>query len=402
MAFAPKTTLNERGLCDWNGRQTHKLRQEQECLMRKFLFIFLSFAAMSGCSMGNKSAPPKPKEVPVTTGTAVAKTIPISIDAVGTVEAFNSVSVLSRVSGQILEIHFKEGVDVQKDAPLIAVDPAPFKEMLREAEARLTRDKAALEFKRAEAERYKFLVEKGAVSKSDYDKNRTDADAQEETIRADEAEVEQARLSLSYCSINAPISGRTGAYLVKEGTIIEASRTPLVVINLIRPIYARFSIPEKYLSDVKKYLAVGTLEVIAQLSGSAAAARDGRLTFIDNAVDPKTGMIQLKAEFPNQEGLLWPGQFVNVQLALTTQKNVVVIPSQAVQVGPKGSYVFVVGGELTVESRIVSVSRIYNDEAVIASGIVPGEIVVTNGQNKLQDGFKVKVKSSLEAASSAK
>ena len=362
--------------------------------VNKWEVVVLAALVVGGCK-GNKVAP-RQTEVPVTVGQAVRKAVPVVVEAVGTVEAYNSVTILSRVPGEVLEIHYREGQDVEKDAALITIDPAPYKEKLREAEACVTRDKAALEYKKAEADRYKFLFDKGAVSRSDYDRARTEATAHEETIRADEAEVEQVRLDLSYCFIAAPIRGRTGRYLVREGAIVEANKTPLVVVNQIRPIFVEFSIPEKHLSDVRKYMSEGTLRVVAQAAGSAAGARAGAATFVDNAVDSKTGMILLKAEFPNEDAFLWPGQFVTVQMALTLQKDAIVVPAQAVVMGQKGLYVFVVGPDLTAQMRMVASDQSIGGETVIASGLSAGETVVTDGQNRLQNGSKVKIKSAAE------
>ncbi|MEW6368936.1 MAG: efflux RND transporter periplasmic adaptor subunit [Acidobacteriota bacterium] len=367
--------------------------------MRKCVWLtaISTSLALGGCK-GAKVAP-KPNEVPVTVAQAVKKTVPLAVEAVGTVEAYNSVTILSRVPGELLEIHYREGQDVEKGAPLVTIDPAPYKEALREAEARLTRDKAALEFKKAEADRYKFLFEKGAVSQSDYDKARTEATAHDETIRADEAEVEQARLDLSYCYITAPILARTGRYLVREGALVEANKTELVVVNQIRPIFVEFSIPEKHLPDVRKYLREGTLRVTAAPAGLAGAARAGAVTFVDNAVDTNTGMIMLKAEFPNEDSFLWPGQFVTVQMALTMHKDAIVVPSQAVLMGQKGQYVFVVGPDLTAQMRMIASDQSLGGETVVASGLGAGETVVTDGQNRLQNGSKVQIKTASDGAS---
>ena len=349
----------------------------------------------AGCS-GQKGPPPKPREVPVTAATAATRSMPVAIEAVGTVEAYNSVQIISRVTGQLMEIHFKEGQDVAKGALLMTIDPLPFREKLRAAQAQLARDKSAYEFKKAESDRHNVLIKEGAVSKSEHERYRSDEEAQLSVIRADEAELEQARLNLSYCTIRAPIAGRTGAFLLRQGSIIEANRTSLVVVNQIRPIFVRFAIPEKYLADVKKYLAAGTLRTSAQIAGSNVSSAAGKVTFIDNAVDPKTGMIYLKAEFPNKGLTFWPGQFVTVQMVLTTQSNAVVIPAQAVQTGQKGTYVFIVDKNRTVQLRPVTVDRLHGQEAVISQGVVAGETVVTNGQNKLQNGFIAVIKSSLE------
>jgi multidrug efflux system membrane fusion protein len=359
------------------------------------LVVGLMVALAAGACKDQEVAS-KPTEVPVTVAQAVSKTVPLGLEAVGTVEAYNSVTILSRVPGEVLEIHYREGQDIEKGAPLITIDPAPYQQKLREAEAHLTRDKASLDFKKAEADRHNSLVGEGAVSRSNYDRARTEATALDETIRADEAEVQQARLDLSYCYITAPIRGRTGRYLVREGALVEANETQLVVVNQIRPIYVRFSIPEKHLPDVRQYLSEGSVSVTAQPAGSSAGARVGAVTFVDNAVDTNSGMIMLKAEFPNEDAFLWPGQFVTVQMVLTLQKDAIVVPAQAVLMGQKGRYVFVVGPDLTVQMRMVTSDQSVGGETVIASGLSAGETVVTDGQNRLRNGSKVNTKTAPE------
>lgn len=358
--------------------------------------LLLTAGFIGACSP--KAPPPKMKGVPVTTALAQARSIPVSVEAIGTVEAYNSVTVMARVTGQLMNIHFREGQDVSGGDLLMTVDQAPFQEKLSAAQSQLARDKALHEFKKAEADRHNDLIKEGAVSRSEYDKYRTDEAAQLAVIRADEADLEQARLNLSYCTIRAPISGRTGALLLRQGSILEANRTPLVVINQLRPIFVRFAVPEKYLADVKKVAAAGTLRTTARIAGAGGSAAGGKLTFIDNAVDAKTGMITLKAEFSNTGLIFWPGQFVTVQMILATEANAVIIPSQAVQTGQSGGYVFVVDPKMKAQLRPVTVDRLYGPYAVIVRGVAAGETVVTNGQNKLQSGFPVIIKPSLEGA----
>jgi membrane fusion protein, multidrug efflux system len=358
--------------------------------MRKLVLV--ACASVVFCSCGAEEVSVKSKGPMVTVKQVTSASVPLIVEAVGSVEAYNSVAVVARVSGQLIDLKFKEGQDVVKDAPLLTIDPAPYEERLREAEANLARDKSLLEFKKSEAERYKLLVDRGVVSRSDYDKNRLDSDAQEELIRADEAAAAQARLNLSYCHITSPFTGRTGRALAKEGTIVEANKTQLVVINQIKPIYVTFSIPEKYLTDLRKYQKEGTLQVTAQPSGYSGAIPNGVLSFIDNAVDAGTGMILLKADFPNEDALLWPGQFVTVGLSLMIQKDAVVAPSEAILTGQKGTYLYVVGSDNTVTLRFVTVDRAYGQMTVVAQGVSPGESVITDGQNRVQNGAKVIIK----------
>jgi multidrug efflux system membrane fusion protein len=341
---------------------------------------------ISGC--GKKGAAPLAPPVSVTAAQAVIKPMPLVVEAMGSVESYNSLEIVPRVSGQILKFHFREGDEVQRDSLLVTIDPAPFEEALRETEALLASDQAALEFKKSEAERYAGLGEK-AVSRSDFEKTRAEAGAQEHKVNADRAVVEQARFNVGYCSIRSPIPGRAGAYLVNQGAVVTANKTTLLVVNQIEPIYVTFAVPEKDLTAIRAEQKKAALTVEARIPGVEAHVRRGQLTFIDNTVDPAKGMIRLKGTFANTDVFLWPGQFVRVSLIVGEEPGVVVIPAKAVQTGPKGTLVFVVKGDRTVEARTVQVARLAGEEAVVARGVSPGEIVVTDGQNKLKNGSVV-------------
>jgi multidrug efflux system membrane fusion protein len=306
----------------------------------------------------------------------------------GSVESYNSLEIVPRVSGQILKFHFHEGDEVQRDSLLVTIDPAPFEEALREAEALLASDEATLKFKKSEAGRYAELGEK-AASGSDIEKTRAEAGAQADKVKADRAVVEQARLNLGYCSIRSPIVGRAGAYLLNQGAVVEANKTRVLVVNQIEPIYVSFSVSEKDLTAIRAEQKKAALTVEARIPGVDAQLRRGQLTFIDNTVDSTKGMIRLKGTFANNDAFLWPGQFVRVSLFVGEEPDVVVIPARAVQTGPKGTLVFVVKDDRTVEVRVVQVSRLAGEEAVVARGVSPGDIVVTDGQTKLKNGSVV-------------
>lgn len=342
--------------------------------------------ALSGC--GRKARSPAAPPIPVTMAQAVVKSMPLVVEAMGSVESCNSLEIIPQVSGQILKFHFEEGDAVQQDALLVTIDPAPFAEALRQAEAMLASDQASFEFKQKEADRYAGVGE-NAVSRSDFEKTRSEASAQEHRVRADRALLERARLNLGYCSIRSPISGRTGAYRVKRGAIVEANRTTLLVVNQIEPIYVTFSVPEIHLPGIRAAQAGGALTVEARMPGAETQVRRGQLTFMDNTVDPTTGMIRLKGTFANTDAFLWPGQYVRVALIVGEEPGVVVVPARAVQPGPKGSVVFVVKSDSTVEARAVEVARLVGPEAVMARGVTPGETVVTDGQTKLKNGAAV-------------
>jgi len=366
-----------------------------------FLLSLLIFLP-AGCKKED-APPPAPAFPPATVLAAKAsqKDMPVAVGAIGTVEAYRSVGIAPLVTGRLLGIRFKEGEDVKKGQVLFTIDPAPYREKLRQAEAKLAKDAAQKEFNEREAERYAFLLEKGAVSKSDAEKYRTDAAIYEAAVRADRAEVEDARLNLEYCSVSAPFDGRMGTYAVNVGAVVKANETQLAVINAMTPIYVRFSIPERNLPDVKKYSKAGSVQVKVGLAADfAGEVRAGRLVFIDNAVDANTGMIQLKSEHPNTDRFLWPGQFVHVSLILTVQPKAVVIPLRAVQTGEKGSFVFVVKPDGSAEMRPVVVDRTAGAEAVIAQGVSADETVITDGHLKVWPGGKVEIRNSLNEAAS--
>jgi multidrug efflux system membrane fusion protein len=309
----------------------------------------------------------------------------------GSVEAYNSLEIIPQVSGQILKLHFRDGDEVQKDALLVTIDPAPFTEALREASARMASDKATLVFKTSEAERKRRLMQEDGVSRSEFEKARAEADAQKEIVQADYAVVEQARLNVGYCSIRSPIPGRAGAYVVNQGAVVEANKTTLLVVNQVEPIYVTFSVPEKFLPAIVAAQEKDVLTVEARVPGADAQSRQGRLTFIDNTVDPATGMIRLKGTFDNTDAFLWPGLYVQVSLMIGEEPGAVVIPASAVTKGPKGDLVFVVKAGGTAELRTVQVRRMAGDEVILDSGVASGEIVVTDGLNKLKDGAAIVV-----------
>ena len=356
------------------------------------LFALLSIVLPS-CS-GEKSEKPVVKQsVPVTAATVIQKNVPLQINAIGNVEAYSTVGIKAQVGGELSQVSFKEGQDVNKGALLFTIDKRPYETALHQAEASLARDTVQMNNAGNEVRRYAELVKKGYVSQEQNDQVRTNAAALMATVNADKALVENVRLQLEYCSIHSPISGRTGSLIVNQGNLIKANAdSPMVVINQIQPAYVSFSLPEKYMTELKKYNSTGRAKVEASADKDDKKPSAGILTFIDNAVDSTTGTIRLKATFSNIERRLWPGQFVNVILTLTTQPNAIVAPSQAVQTGQNGQYVFVIKEDHSVESRPVMVSRTLNYEAVIETGLQRGEKVVTDGQLRLVPGAKVEIK----------
>jgi multidrug efflux system membrane fusion protein len=372
------------------------------------LCVGLLLAALPSCSGSTADQPPaapvkNAPAVSVTVGTVVRKEAPVQLSAIGNVQAYSTVAVRALVEGTLTEVHFKEGQPVKKGDLLFTIDPRPFEVKLRQAEATLARDKAQAELARQQATRYEGLAAQEFVSREQADQTRAGADAAEATLLADQAVVEDARLQLEYCSIRSPIDGVAGALLVHAGNVVKANDPdhPLVVIQQITPVYVAFSIPGSQLPEVKRSMARGPVKVASAAPASQesdSTAAEGTLTFVDNAVDLTTGTIQLKAVFPNADRALWPGQFVNVALTLSTQPDAILVPTQAVQTGQAGSYVFVVGADETVESRPVVVGRTVGHETVIERGVAPGERVVTDGQLRLATGVKVEIKTAAAPA----
>jgi multidrug efflux system membrane fusion protein len=357
--------------------------------MRRVLVAVAAAGLAFGCS-GGGAAPP-PEAVPVRVGTVVAKAVPIQIRNVGTVQAYNAVAVRALVGGEILQVHFKEGQDVKKNDPLFTIDPRPYQAALAQAEANLARDRAQLANAQTDVRRYAELVKKDYVTQQQYDSVRANAEATGATVRADQAAVERARLDLGYCTIRAPIDGRTGSVMVQIGNVVKANDAVLVTINQLAPIYLAFAVPERELPEIRRRQAQGGLEVEAEDPTSGKNIARGRLTFIDNAVDRTTGTITLKATFDNADRALWPGEFVNAVLTLSTLPNAVVAPAGAVQNGQQGAYAYVVKADNTVESRPVTVGRVTPEGTVIEKGLAAGERVVTDGQLRLQPGARVEI-----------
>jgi len=346
-----------------------------------------------GRSVGQARGAGSRDAIPVLVVTAAQKSVPVQIRAVGNVEAFSTVSIKSQVTGVLMKAHFKEGQNVKQGQLLFTIDPRPLEATLKQAEATLARDSAQLQNAREQARRYADLVKKQYVSQEQYDKIRADADAAEAVVQADHAVVENAKVQLSYCYIYSPLDGQVGSLLVNEGNLVRVNDgTPLVVINQLTPVNVTFSVPEQNLVDIKRHMAAGQLKVKAAFPSDEGRPEEGSLTFVDNAVDRSTGTIKLKAEFSNKERRLWPGQYINVALTLSTQADAVVIPSEAVQVGPEGQQVFVVKADKRVEVRPVTVARTNEGEAIIAKGLQPGEQVVREGQFLLGPGARVDVK----------
>jgi multidrug efflux system membrane fusion protein len=343
--------------------------------------------AFGGCTKTVQTAPLFATRVIV--ATAARKTVPINLTAIGSADAFSTVSIKAQVNAILQEVHIKEGQYVKKGELLFTLDARPFQAALDQAQATLARDKAQSELNGVQADRYGQLYKAGVAPKEQYDEMQANAEAQRAAVRADEAAVQSAQLQLDYCKIYAPSDGRLGALQVYPGNLVKQNDVPvLIVINQISPIFVDFSIPEQYLSVVEQFMAKGALPVDATPYGDTKTER-GTLTFIDNTVDNTTGTIKLKAKFDNGDQRLWPGQFSTILLRLAQDEDATVVPSQAVQTGTHGDFIYVVRSNSTVEQRPVKVARTLDGDAVISSGIVPGETVVIDGQLRLVPEMKV-------------
>ncbi len=357
-------------------------------LMVSAALIVLGILTACGAPPKKGGMPP----APVTVAQSVRKDVPIIVTAIGTVEPYNSVNIKPLVGGEITLVAIKEGQDVRKGDVLFVIDPRPYEAALGQALGGLARDKAQLASADAQAKRYAELVRKDYVTKQDYDNAVASAGGLQASVQSDEAAVAAARLNLAYCTVRAPIPGRTSNLLIQLGNVVKANDVPVLVLNQITPIYVDFSVPEGNLSEIKKKQAAGPLQVSADLS-SGGGHFTGELSLINNAVDPTTGMILLKATVANEDRGLWPGSFVQVSMTLGTEDGAIVVPEKAIQQGQQGTYLFVVKPDRTVEMRPVTVGQRRNDEAIIEKGLEAGEEVVTDGQLRLFPGAGVEIKS---------
>jgi multidrug efflux system membrane fusion protein len=358
--------------------------------------------------------------VPVTVTKVARRDVPIEILVVGNVEAYSTITVKAQVGGQLTEVYFKEGDYVKKGDKLFTIDPRQLEAQLAQAEANVARDRALLgqaqanlardtaneQYAIGEADRYAQLVTQGIISKEQGAQLRSSADAQTQSVQADKAAIESAKaqivadganiesvkVQLDYTRITSPIDGRTGNLTVKQGNVVASNTMDLITINQVMPIYVTFAIPEARLGDVKKYMAQGALQVTAEPQDGSVGPEHGQLTFVDNTVDTATGTIKLKGTFANPDLKLWPGQFVNVTLRLTTQPQALVVPNQVVQTGQDGQFVYVVRDDETVEMRPVTVGPRVEQDMVIDKGLEPAETVVVDGQLRLAPGSRIQAR----------
>jgi len=387
----------------------------------RFGLVVLMAAMLAGCGSDKPAqqmaGPGGMPAVPVSVIAAVREVLPVEVRAVGTVEPFHTVQVKSQVAGELVGVRFTEGGLIRQGDLLFQIDARPYQEALRQAEAavakdqaqllqaqaNLGRDKAQLTTAEADAKRYDELFKQGIAARNQYDQVRSTFDAQGESVHADEAAIESARaslesdraaverakLDLAYCDIHSPITGRAGNVLVHAGNFVKANGdTTLVVINQIEPIFVSFGVPEQNLGEIRTRSASAKLPVEVYLEDDPGKKVQGSLAVIDNAVDPATGTIKLKAVFENGDRLLWPGQFVDAVLRLDARE-ATVVPAEAVQAGQRGQFVYVVKKDQTVEPRLVAAGRTVAGKVVLEKGVEPGETVVTDGQLRLYPGARI-------------
>ena len=360
----------------------------------QFLATLLPLLAWSACQSANskdKALAAAPRSVPVAVTQATQQDFPVYLTGLGSVTAFNTVSVKSRVDGQLVQVNFREGQMVRKDDLLVLIDPRPYEVQLEQAQAQLFRDQAQLRDAQLNYQRFKDLLQlSGAMSQQQVDTQKTTADQLEGAVRADQAAIDNAKLQITYCHITAPVSGRIGLRLVDVGNIVHAAdQNPMLVITQIQPISVIFTLPQDSLPDVSAKMRKGTLPVDAYSRDDQTKLATVTLLTIDNEIDQTTGTGRLKATFDNKDGSLWPNQFVNVHLLLDVKKNSTVIPSVEVQRGPQGTFVYVMKPDKSVEARPVTVALTQSNLSAVAAGLQPGDIVVTDGQDKLTNGAKV-------------
>ena len=372
--------------------------------MKKAVFVATAVLALSAAGsvayLNRHSAPaaeapappPASPGVPVTAGTVTAADMPVLLNAIGTVQAFNNVTIKSRVDGQIVKVAFNEGQDVKAGTPLLQIDPRPYQAALEQAQATREKDQAQLAMAQADLARWSELVASGYKSRQTLEQTQAQAAQLHASIKGDEAQINNARLNLEYAEIRAPIDGRLGARLIDVGNMVRATDAAgLVTIAQLKPIFVSFTVPQEHLHKIREKQAGGPLLVQAFGGDNKTLLSEGKLTVIDNAVDQPTGTIRLKASFANSDERLWPGEFVNVRLVLMTRKGVPTVPAQTVQAGPSGSYAYVIKPDSTVERRPVEITTVQDGVAVIAKGLSPGEQVVVEGQYRLTNGARVRV-----------
>src|SRR5579864_7286068 len=359
------------------------------------LFVIAAVcASFIGCTSTDakqqKAQAAAPRAVSVAIVQVQRQDVPVYLSGLGSVTAFNTANIKSRVDGQIMKVNFREGQNVKKGDLLIEIDARPFQAQLDQMQAQLFRDQAQLRDAQLNLQRYTALIPSGSIAQQQVDTQKALADQLEGTVRTDQAQIENAKLQIVYCHITAPFDGRVGLRQVDPGNIVHAAdANPMLILTQLQPIAVIFTLTEDVLPTVSQQMRHGTLEVDAFSRDDQTKLATGKLLTIDNQIDPTTGTAKLKAVFDNKDNVLWPNQFVNADLLLETRKNSTVVPTAAILRGPQGTFVYAVNPDKTVQDRQVTVSLTQGDTTVITAGLNPGDTVVTDGQDKLQRGSRV-------------
>jgi membrane fusion protein, multidrug efflux system len=363
------------------------------------IFLGLLLLLASACTKAKGAGVPERPPAPVVVSPALEKDVAVYVEEIGKATAREVVSIQAQVSGPITKIHFTDGADVKRGDLLFTIDPRPYQAALDSAEASLEQNRAALDLAKIEFARVEKLIQSMAISRQDYDARRNAVAVSQAQVKASLAAIATAKLNLEHCTIQSPIDGRAGQRQVDLGNLVTASGgaagTQLLVVQRLDPIYADFTVPEKELASVQRSMAGATLRVEVRLPDDAdAGAREGELTFLDNAVQNGSGTVRLRATLPNADRHFWPGRFVKVRLVLGTERGAVLVPATAPQVSAKGPFVYVVKQDATAELRLVSLGQRQGDLVALARGVKPGEQVVTTGQLAVTPGGKVRVQPS--------
>lgn len=361
--------------------------------------IVIILAAVCAISSGCTSADSKqqkaqaagpPRAVSVAVAPVMKQDVPVYLSGLGSVTAFNTANIKSRVDGQIMKVNFREGQEVREGDLLILIDSRPYEVQVEQLQAALFRDQAQLRDARLNLERYTSLIPSGSIAQQQVDTQKALVDQLDGTVRNDQGQIDAAKLNIVYCHIMAPFNGRVGLRQVDPGNIVHAADTnPMLILTQLQPIAVIFTLPEDVLPRVAQQMAHGTLEVDALSRDDQTKLGTGKLLTIDNQIDPTTGTAKLKAVFDNRDNQLWPNQFVNANLLLETRKNSTVVPTAAILRGPQGTYVYSVNPDKTVQDKSVTVALTQGDSTVVTEGVTPGDMVVTDGQDKLQRGSHI-------------
>ncbi len=380
------------------------LRQTYRCARFPIaLFALAACAALAGCSSSADSKQQKaqaaaPRAVSVAVAKVQQQDVPVFLTGLGSVTAFNTANIKSRVDGQIMRVNFKEGQTVNQGELLIVIDPRPFQVQLEQMQAQLFKDQATLRDAKLNLDRYTTLIPSGSIAQQQVDTQKSLVDQLDGQVRTDQAQIDNAKLQLIYCNITAPFTGRVGLRQVDPGNIVHAADTnPMLILTQLQPIAVIFTLPEDQLQSVAKHMKNTTLEVDAFSRDDQTKLATGKLLTIDNQIDQTTGTAKLKAVFDNKDNQLWPNQFVNANLLLETRKKSTVLPTAAILRGPQGAFVYAVKSDSTVEARNVTISLTQGNSTVVTAGVSPGDTLVTDGQDKLQTGSKIEPRSNAPA-----